>query len=322
VGDVPTGWTLGATDIYGDSQTTTILGPDPGDGSGGSRIYLSVTCFNDRAQTVIDRMEQSSKTAGRTVTPIDGIGEGGYALAGDATSAGALHFRRGSLVAYLATSGTVTDAELRQAGSAVDAALRRALGDSGASAAPVPSSAATPAPSVAESPSGSPVAVVSPSPAPSQAAASPVARELEALMPHQISGTQLLVQSATGDQVLGDDAASKALISAVNSFGKKPTDLQIAQASDQAGTLGVTVLGFRLPGVSSAKLLPVVLRTWLFAGATGVTTADKTVSGVAVTQVTYGGDTSVSYVAARKDSVIVIQSKDAALAAAAVAALP
>ena len=65
-----------------------------------------------------------------------------------------------------------------------------------------------------------------------------------------------------------------------------------------------------------------MLQTWLFAGATGVTTKQTTVSGVAVTEVTYGGDTSVSYVVVRKDSVLVIQSGSAALAAAAIAALP
>ena len=141
-------------------------------------------------------------------------------------------------------------------------------------------------------------------------------------MPRQVSGTTLVVQSATGDQILGTDAASKALVSTLNSFGKKPTDLHIAQAYDEAGTLDLTVLGFRVPGVSAAKLKPAVLQTWLLAGAAGVTMKQATVSGVQVTEVTYGGDTSVSYVAVRKDAVIVVQSGDAALAAAGLAALP
>ena len=141
-------------------------------------------------------------------------------------------------------------------------------------------------------------------------------------MPTQVSGTALSVQSATGDQVLGTDAASKALTSALASFGKKPADLQLAQAYDPTSTLDVTILGFRVPGLAVSKLEPAVLQTWLFAGATGVTTKQTTVSGVAVTEVTYGGDTSVSYVVVRKDSVLVIQSGSAALAAAAIAALP
>jgi len=77
-----------------------------------------------------------------------------------------------------------------------------------------------------------------------------------------------------------------------------------------------------VPGVSAAKLKPAVLQTWLLAGATGVTTKETTVSGVQVTEVAYAGDTSVSYVALRKDAVIVVQSGDAALGAAALTALP
>ena len=319
--EMPSGWTMGATNIYGDSQTTTISGPDPGDGTG-PRIYLSVTCFSERAQEVVDRMGQSSKDAGRTVTALDAIGEAGYSIAADSASGSALQFRRGSLVAYMLTAGSIADADLRQAGSAVDAALRRAQGDAGAVAAPVPSSAASPAVTPEGSSAGSPPASGGPSPQPSAAAASPVAPELEALMPRTVSGTSLLVQSATGDQVLGADAASKALTAAINSFGKKPIDLQIAQAADSTGALALSVLGFRLKGVTSARLQPVVLQSWVFASATGVTTKEKKVGNVSVTAVTYGGDTSVTYVTIRKDAVLVIQATDAAVADAAVAALP
>ncbi len=316
--EIPSGWTIGATDIYPNNQTTTIAGPASSTGSGGSTIYASVTCFGESAADAVDRSEQASRSAGRAVTPLDGIGEAGYAIAGSTTAASALQFRRGPLVAYLASSGGTTEAELRQAGQAVDAALRRALGDAGAVAPPAPSSAAAPA----ASPAGSPGASSGASPQPSQAVASPVAPELEALMPRLVNGTTLVVESATGDQVLGTDAASKALVSALDSFGRKPTDLQIAQAYDASSTLDLTILGFRVPGISAAKLQPAVLQTWLFAGATGVTTKEATVSGVKVTEVTYGGSTSVSYVAARKDAVIIVQSADATLAAAALAALP
>ena len=316
---VPTGWKVTATDVYPDNQTTTITGPVPANGAAASTIYASVTCFGDHAADAIARSEQASKDAGRAVTAVDGIGDIGYAIAGDTSGASAIQFRRGSLLAYLASSGTVSQADLRQAGSAVDAAIRRALGDAGATAAPV----ASPAAPASGSPSGSPEPSGLASPQPSQgAAASPAAPELEALMPTQVSGTALSVQSATGDQVLGTDAASKALTSALASFGKKPADLQLAQAYDPTNTLDVTILGFRVPGIAVSKLEPAVLQTWLFAGATGVTTKQTTVSGVAVTEVTYGGDTSVSYVVVRKDSVLVVQSGVAALAAAAIAALP
>ena len=141
-------------------------------------------------------------------------------------------------------------------------------------------------------------------------------------MPTTVSGTALSVQSATGDQVLGTDAASKALTSALATFGKQPADLQVAQAYDPTSTIDVTVLGFRVSGVPVTKLEPAVLQTWLFAGATGVTTKQTTISGLQVTEVTYGGDTSVSYVVVRKDAVLVIQSGSAAIATATIAALP
>ena len=316
--EIPTGWTIGVTDIYPDNQTTTIAGPASTTGTAGSTIYASVTCFGDSAVDAVNRSELASRSAGRSVTVLDGIGEAGYAIAGSTTLGSAIQFRRGPLVAYLASSGGTTDAELRQVGEAVDAALRRALGDAGAVALPAPGVAATPA----ASPAASAGASAGASPQPSQALASPAAPELEALMPRLVNGTTLIVESATGDQVLGTDAASKALVAALTSFGKKPTDLQISQAYDSSSTLDLTVLGFRVPGISAAKLQPAVLQTWLFAGATGVTTKDATIGGVKVTEVTYGGSTSVSYVAARKDAVIVIQSADPTLAAAALAALP
>jgi hypothetical protein len=316
--EIPAGWTIGVTDFYPDNQTTTIAGPASTTGSAGSTIYASVTCFGASAADAFDRSELASRSAGRSVTVLDGIGEAAYAIAGSTAGASAMQFRRGPLVAYLASSGVTTDAELRQVGQAVDAALRRALGDSGAVAPPAPSAAATPA----ASPAASAGASAGASPQPSQALASPVAPELEALMPRLVNGTTLVVESATGDQVLGTDTASKALIAALTSFGKKQTDLQIAQAYDSSSTLDLTVLGFRVPGISAAQLQPAVLQTWLFAGATGVTTKETTVGGVKVTEVTYGGSTSVSYVAARKDAVIIIQSADAKIAAAALAALP
>ena len=316
--ELPAGWKVTATDVYPDNQTTTITGPTPADGSAALTIYASVTCFGDHATDAIARSEQASEAAGRAVTAIDGIGDTAYAIAGDTSGASAIQFRRGSLLAYLASSGAVSQADLRQAGSAVDAAIRRALGNAGATAAPVASAGAL----ASGSPSGSPEPSGLASPQPSQAGASPAAPELEALMPTQVSGTALSVQSATGDQVLGTDAASKALTSALASFGKKPADLQLAQAYDPTSTLDVTILGFRVPGLAVSKLEPAVLQTWLFAGATGVTTKQTTVSGVAATEVSYGGDTSVSYVVVRKDSVLVVQSGSAALAAAAIAALP
>lgn len=141
-------------------------------------------------------------------------------------------------------------------------------------------------------------------------------------MPTTVTGTALTVQSATGDQVLGTDARSKALTSALASLGRKPADLQLAQAYDPSSTLDLTVTGFRVPGEPVSKLEPAILQTWLFAGASGITTRQTTVGGMPVTQVTYSGSTSASYVVVRKDAVLVVESGSAAIATAAIAALP
>jgi hypothetical protein len=316
--EIPTGWRVTATDVYPDNQTTTITGPTPAGGAAASTIYASVTCFGDHAADAIARSEQASEDAGRAVTPVAGLGETGFAIAGDTSGASAIQFKRGTLLAYLASSGTVSQADLQQAGSAVDAAIRRALGDATATAAPVASPAASGAGSVSGSPQPSGLA----SPEPSGAAPSPVAPELEALMPTKVSGTTLSVQSATGDQVLGTDSRSKALISALASLGKQPADLQLAQSYDPTSTLDLAVTGFRLPGVPVTKLEPVVLQAWLIAGSTGVTTTQTTISGVQVTEVSYSGSTSVSYVVVRKDAVLLVESGSAAIATAAIAALP
>jgi hypothetical protein len=174
-GELPTGWKVTATDVYPDNQTTTITGPTPADGSAAVTIYASVTCFGDHATDAIARSEQASEDAGRAVTPIDGIGDTGYAIAGDTSGASAIQFRRGSLLAYLASSGAVSQPDLRQAGSAVDAAIRRALGDAGATSAPMASAGVPPSGSPSGSQSGSPEPSGLASPQPSQAAASPAA---------------------------------------------------------------------------------------------------------------------------------------------------
>ena len=153
--ELPAGWTIGTTDIYRDYQATRLVGPDPGDGSGPASIYTNVTCFGDSAGDAVDRAERAAKNAQLDVAALDGVGQAGYEIVGGLTGGSVLHFMRGPLVAYVGTSGLLPPAELKQVGSAVDAALRRALGDAGATAAPVPSVAAPPPASPAGSPAAS-----------------------------------------------------------------------------------------------------------------------------------------------------------------------
>ena len=185
-------------------------------------------------------------------------------------------------------------------------------------ASTAPSSAAAAPSGAASSPSASaqPAASSAPSAAPS-----PAAPVLEAQMPHVINGTTLTIQSATNPASLGTNSSSRALSAAMASLGKKPGDLEIAEAYDPAGALALTVLGFRLAGVDPVKLRTVVLEAWLSTRTPGVTSSSVTLSGTPTTKVTYGDGGPTDFVLVHGDSTFVVVTSDQALAASAVAAI-
>ena len=128
--------------------------------------------------------------------------------------------------------------------------------------------------------------------------------------------------SATGADVLGTDAASRALVATLRTFDSTAADLQIAQAYDETGTLDCYLLAFRVPGVDAARLAPVIIDTWLQASSSGVTTSTVTVGGKEVTVVDYGDQGTVSYVYASGEAVVVIETSDEAVAGEVAALLP
>ncbi len=315
--DLPTGWSVGSTDFYRDSQTTTLAGPDPGDGSGGPSLFVSVTCFGADAANAVTRSRSSATAVGRPVTDLAGIGEAGYQVLDSSAGSSILHFQRATLVAYVASQGTVADADLKTVGSAIDKAMQHALAGGGAPSAAPAAVTSAPSPGGSGAASSSPAAsgAVGPS-------ASPVAPALEALLPTKVGTTTLTIQSATGDMIIGTDPGSRALSAALTSLGKKPTDLQVAQAYDAGGTVDLSIMGFRVPGITAAKLKPMILETWLLANATGVKSSEVTVGGKKVTRVDYGSTGTTSYVVTTKDAVIVVDTADVKLAEQALAALP
>jgi hypothetical protein len=173
-------------------------------------------------------------------------------------------------------------------------------------------------PSPVDSPSASAVAAASSAPT---ALPSPAAPVLEAEMPRSINGTTLTIQSATNAASLGTDSASRALSAAMTSLGKKPGDLEIAEAYDPSGALALTVLGFRVPGVDPVKLRSVVLEAWLSTRTPGVTSSTVTLSGTPSTRVSYGDAGPSNYVFVHGDSTFDIVTNDQALAVSAVAAI-
>lgn len=314
---LPAGWTLGSTDYYVGSQTTTLVGPLVDEATGGAAVYASVTCYGEAAADALGRSRSSAETAGATVEDLSGIGDDGYAMSDSSTGSSAYHFRRGGLVAYMAISGSVAPSELDQLATAVDAAMATAQGG--------------PAPSIPVRPSDGPAASETPgasiesSPSPAESAEpepSPVAAALEARLPSAVGGVTLTKDSATGDAVLQDDASSRALVAALRTLDKTAADLLLAQAYDESGTLAGSVLGFELPGVAGSELQPMILDAWLLAGSPGVTTTEVRLADRPFTKVSYGDGGTMSYVTLSDDAVLVIDAPDDDTAAEIAASLP
>jgi hypothetical protein len=144
---------------------------------------------------------------------------------------------------------------------------------------------------------------------------------LEAEMPHAVNGTTLTMESAKGATSLGGSPNSRALNAGVTSLGKKPGDLEIADAFDASGSLALSILGFRLPGIDPAKLRSVVLDAWLSVKSSGVTSSSVSLSGTPSTKVSYGDGGPDQYVFVYRDSVFLVVTADQSLAASAVAAM-
>lgn len=140
-------------------------------------------------------------------------------------------------------------------------------------------------------------------------------------MPHAVNGTPLTIGSATDATSLSGAPSSRALNAAVTSFGKKPADLEIAEAYDASGSIDLTILGLRVAGVDPSKLRPVVIDAMLATTAPGVTSSDVNLSGTPATAVSYGDGGPTEYALIHGDSVFLIETADATLAAKAVAAM-
>jgi hypothetical protein len=96
----------------------------------------------------------------------------------------------------------------------------------------------------------------------------------------------------------------------------------VAQAYDETSNSELTILAIGVDGMSTAKVLPIVLDSWLAASGAGVTQQKVTLGGQEFTRVDYGDEGAMDYVRTSGDAVIVITTPDPAQAAAAAAALP
>ena len=296
--DLPGGWTLGSTDLNANGMTVSILGPASADGTQAQpAVYASVTCYGDVAATAMSQNKTASKAAGSRV--VDRVSGGdAYDVTGQDTGSTTTLFRVGDLIGQIADAGSATPDDL----ATITRAVATAMGDRDAAGSP---GSAPPEALGSEAPGASEAANGSGEPLPSS-----VAPELEADLPTTIQNTPLTPYSTTGDQVLTGFPNGRALAARIQSMGSKITNLQVAQAADDNGDLDITVTGFRLPGLSTAKLKTAVLEAWLGANQTGVKQSTVQLGGKTLTKIDYGTDGPLDYVYVTPDHVIVIDTAD------------
>ena len=150
------------------------------------------------------------------------------------------------------------------------------------------------------------------------------APELEALLPTELDGTTLQVQSWTGKRILAgyDDALSTSITAFLTSHGKAQEDLRVAQAYDPDQALDALVNVNQVEGVAPKAFVDALLAAWR------VDNPDMVVSTIMlddreVTKADFS-DAAIpdSYLYIRDDVVFDIETSDEAIAEAAITALP
>jgi hypothetical protein len=302
--DLPNGWTVGASQYGPDVKYMRFLGPVD-DTNGQPSTDATITCFPEGAADSVNRTADAITAAGEVVTQRNDLGDQAFSAVDDSGET-LLQLRHGNLVVYLASNGATSE-EVDVIASAFDLAMGGDGGnvpigtlDAGGSLEPVGES-----PSEAAFPSDSP--------------ADPA---LEAALPTAVGEVTLSVLSQTGEDILGDDEFSRAIVAALRAEGKAPGDLHIGYAYDDAGDTDLEIDVFSVSGMSTSAVRQFVLDTWLSASGAGVTQDSVTVAGVEATRIDYGDQQGLDYVLTRDDRVYVITTTDSSLAEQAIAALP
>ena len=308
--DLPVGWTVSSSQYDVSRKQMTLLGPLPEDElTSQAVLYATITCFPQGATDSVTRSGEAASAAGQTVTQRDDLGDQAF-TAEDASGSTFIQFRRGSIVVYLAASSDATVGEAEGVASAFDIAM----GGDG-----IQTAIGTPDPGAA-SPSET-IASAEPSAEPSDST-TPAAAELEAALPASVGDIALTVESAIGTDILGEDQGSRAITAALRQAGKSPEDLRVAQAYDPNGEADLSFLVIRVEGMELEALTTLVKGSWLAASGAGVTQAPVTLAGKTFTQIDYGDQGTMSYLLAEGDTILIIETADAELAAQAAAALP
>ena len=308
-GNLPPGWTISASQYDPDRKFMRFLGPLPADGSSQPTIDATITCFPEGAADSVTRSRDAIAASGETVTTRDDLGDQAFSAV-DQTGSTLMQMRHGNLVVYLVgAAGTQNEVET------VASAFDLALGGNGGQLPVGTLDVSVPPPSESAGPSAS---------AGAEASGSPVAPELEALIPSSVDGIDLSISSETGDAILSDDPNSRAIVAALKAAGKQPVDLRVADGYGYDETTGtdLEIIAFAVDGMKLSALKALVLNSWLSASGAGITTETATVGGVTVTRVDRGDAGAVDYLLTRNGDVIVVTTEDPNVAAQALQALP
>ncbi len=85
---------------------------------------------------------------------------------------------------------------------------------------------------------------------------------LEALLPADLDGTPLEIQSWTGDALLADDPWSTSITTFLADHGKLPADLEVAQGYDASQVLEGSVGVYQVPGIPGTEMRDALLAAW------------------------------------------------------------
>jgi hypothetical protein len=144
--------------------------------------------------------------------------------------------------------------------------------------------------------------------------------ELEALLPTDLSGTPLQLQSWTGETYLTGDSWSTSVTSFLTGAGKTPPDFHVAQAYDPTQALDGTVLVYTVTGVEPAKIRDALLAAWK-GDFPDLKVSTLTLGGKEVTKGDFGSDAAATFLYIKGDAVYDIETSDAAIATAAIDAI-
>ena len=295
---LPEGWTVTGSGFYTDGYGASFSGPVASGAQAAPALNVRVSCFGTDGHLAVTRSHDADLSLGGTDVPMSGLGDEVLATRDASGTTTSIYIRNGRLVASIAAQGMSSD-DLDAAAGAIDDAMALAEANAAESAPPQANGNTS---------SAEPTDV--PEPTPTEAHGFP---DLEALLPKTINGVNLLVESTTATDALGGDPSVDPLFAWVTESGKKPDDLETAQAYDLDGNIDAEFTAFQLKGIAPDKLRQELLQTWLGATESGITQSNKTIGGKSVLVIDYGDQGALDYVFEQGEAVIILSSSDPTL---------